>query len=467
MKKTLVLLLLIYQSTSFSQVLLTSYDFDLNNKGDNVQILNAENTENHDVFVFAVNGQNITILKYNNALFLMDQHTALLANFENKRIIGYSFNEDGNPSLYWSSGDLYEIIITKYYFESKTLKYLKFRVPSSNDYVVATFQKNNSFCLLSKNISEEILTSYIFNDGIAEQTIFDFSPYKFLNKKLQITPFYDLINENPLEKMELKSYNPLYKSTSKSKFYVVDDKIILTLDQNSKQTQVFELHLKNHTLIEKFFSQPIPQKTSYSSNSFFSDNKLFQVKANTEELLFEVKNYDSEELIKSISIPKKDSIYFKNSPLSIKKESQKLKTIKNTTLFLKYLKNLNIGLSVYHNHNDNFVTIGGSPNIKYYEKPSFHNIKDDEYDLKENSQNKNVVPIHTETVFFESTWDKKFEFISSRQEPFAIDNISNFISQQKEVTFENIIKFKDYYILGYYDSNKKSYVMRKFTDGYN
>ena len=467
MKKTILFLLLIYQSASFSQVLLTSYDFDFNNKGENVQIFNAENTETHDVFVFAVNGQNITILKYNNALFLMDQFTVSFANPENKRIIGYSFNNDGNPSLYWSSSVLDEIIITKYYFESKTLKNLKFRVPSPSDYVVATFQKNNSFCLLSKNVSEEILTSYIFNEGIAEQTIFDFSPYKFLNKRLQIIPFYDLINENPLEKMELKNYNPLYKSSSPSKFYIVDDKIILTLDQNSKQTQVFELNLKNHTLIEKLFSKPKPQKTSYGSNSFFSDNKLFQVKANTEELLLEVKNYDSEELIKSISIPKKENIYFKNSPLTIKKESQKLKTIKNTSLFLKYLNNLNIGISVYHNDNNNFVTIGGSPNIQYYEEPTFHNINDDEYTLKENYQNNNVVPIHTETVFFESSWDKKFEFIPSKQAPLAIDKIYYFITEQKEVTFENIIKFKDYYILGYYDSNKKSYIMRKFTDGYN
>ena len=156
MKKSLLLLLLFYQYSSFSQVLLTSYDFDLNNKNNNVQILNAENPITHEVFVFAVNDQNITILKYNNALFLMDQYSVSLANPEDKRIIGYSFNNDGNPSIYWSSTDLNEIIITKYNFESKTLKNLKFTIPSSTDYVVATFQKNNSFGLLSKNVSEEI-----------------------------------------------------------------------------------------------------------------------------------------------------------------------------------------------------------------------------------------------------------------------------------------------------------------------
>jgi hypothetical protein len=49
----------------------------------------------------------------------MDQYSVSLANPEDKRIID-SFNNDGNPSIYWSSTDLNEIIITKYNFESKT-----------------------------------------------------------------------------------------------------------------------------------------------------------------------------------------------------------------------------------------------------------------------------------------------------------------------------------------------------------
>jgi hypothetical protein len=72
------------------------------------------------------------------------------------------------------------------------------------------------------------------------------------------------------------------------------------------------------------------------------------------------------------------------------------------------------------------------------------------------------VPIHTELVFWEQLTKI---WIHSKQAPFAIDKIL-FYYKAKEVTFENIIKFKDYYILGYYDSNK-SYIMRKFTDGYN
>ena len=75
--------------------------------------------------------------------------------------------------------------------------------------------------------------------------------------------------------------------------------------------------------------------------------------------------------------------------------------------------------------------------------------------------------LRTETVFFESSWDNNFEFSNQEPPPLASDNISYFLSQHKEVSIENTLKFKDYFILGYYDSVAKEYVMRKFKDGFN
>ncbi len=66
------------------------------------------------MFVFATDKKNITILKYNSALFLTDQYS-LQVNQNCKSLIGYSFSEDGNPTLYWSSEGFNTILIVKYY----------------------------------------------------------------------------------------------------------------------------------------------------------------------------------------------------------------------------------------------------------------------------------------------------------------------------------------------------------------
>ena len=47
-----------------------------------------------------------------------------------------------------------------------------------------------------------------------------------------------------------------------------------------------------------------------------------------------------------------------------------------------------------------------------------------------------------------------------------IDNINYFLDQNKKAAFPNILKVKDFYILGYFDSAAKQYIMRKFTDGF-
>jgi hypothetical protein len=52
------------------------------------------------------------------------------------------------------------------------------------------------------------------------------------------------------------------------------------------------------------------------------------------------------------------------------------------------------------------------------------------------------------------------------QQPLAQDNINYFLDQNKKASLPNILKYKNYYILGYYDSAAKQYIMRKFTDGF-
>jgi hypothetical protein len=144
-KKLLLFLLLIYKSTLLGQTILTSFPLDLKNSKGNNQILNVENVQTHDVFVFATDEKNITILKYNSALFLSNQYTGPRINSDCKLLIGYSFGEDGNPTLYWSSQGFKNILVIKYYLENKTYKILNFEFPYSSQYVITQFQKDNLF----------------------------------------------------------------------------------------------------------------------------------------------------------------------------------------------------------------------------------------------------------------------------------------------------------------------------------
>jgi hypothetical protein len=473
-KKLLLFFLLSYQSALLSQTILNSYPLDFKESNESNEILNVENEQTHEVFVFAADNESISILKYNPSLFLIDQYKAVFKNPDQKSLIGYSFSEDGNPTLYWVSPDYTTILAIKYYFETKTFRILNFRFPASSQYVVAEFQQHNSFNILTKDIKEQSLILYTFKNGAAEERVLDFSSFIFQDKNTKVITFNQLIKGNPIEKMEGDEYNPLYKTTSKSKLYILENRMILTLDHNPKKTQLFDINLESPAIKEKNFTQLVTDKPKRTSNSFFHDDKLYQITASDEELLLDVKDFNSNQSLKKISISKNDTIQFKISPLLVQREGQKASELKTTKKFLRHLSFLDAGLSVFKNKENIYITLGGSPNMAKQNSIFFSAYYPyDDFGFYDNGSsyyppNYYSGTIHSETVYFESVWSPDYAVVKQEQlEPLAIDNIYYFMSLNKQIALDNILKYKDFYILSYYDTISKQYIMRKFKDGFN
>ena len=202
MKKIVLLFLLFSNSLLFSQTILNSYPLDLKKSNGSEQILTAENKQTHEVFAFAADSENISILKYNRSLFLTDQYKGPLKDIGDKSLVGYSFSADGLPTLYWSTKDYGTIIAIKYFFGNKTSKNLNFVFTSEKQSIIAQFQLENSFNLLVKDLEEQTLVLYTFENGTVKQKIFDFSAFKFQNRNTKFVTFNYVIQQNPIEKIE-------------------------------------------------------------------------------------------------------------------------------------------------------------------------------------------------------------------------------------------------------------------------
>ena len=463
MKKLIFFFLLLYQSILFSQTVLNTYPLILNNPLGNGQALNVEDVKTHDIYVFAADDKKITILKYNKSLFLANQFSDTLRHVEDRTLIGHSISEDGNPTLYWSSQNRRNLRIIKYYLETKTSRALNFDFPENIEYFVTTFQKDNIFYIIAKEKNQQHLLLYEFQNGKCEIKMFDFSGIAFQNEKGQKFTFSSLIRYFPLQKMESGDFNSLDKTSGLNKMYITEDHILLTFDYNSKKTQVMSLNMESGEITEKNFEQPVSKNPSKSSNSFYSQNKLFQVKASKDEFLFEIKDFDSQKSIKSVSISKNDTIRFKNSPIFLQVNNEKPQELKTTGKFLKQLANLNVGVSVFKNNNNNVVTFGGFIEHIFSSaaySPFDMSLRDfDDMGIQQYSQSK--------MVSFDALLNANYEFVNNpQQEPLAIDNIFYFLSINKNVSLQNILKLKNYYILSYYDTALKQFVLRKFTDGF-
>lgn len=464
MKKLLLLLCFLYNAVLLSQTVLNSFALNLNRPLENGQILNVEDEKTKDIYVFAADDKLINILKYNKSLFLKYQFTDSIKLARDRSLIGHSISDDGNPLLYWATNNLRNIRIIKYFPETKTSRALNFDLPPTTEYIITTFQKDNMFYMLCKETNQQHLLLYAFNNGKAEVKMFDLSGILFQNDKGQNLAFNTIIRYYPIEKMDPDSFNTLDKTVHKTKMYLSDGHIFLTFDYSLKKTQVLDLNLTTVDVTEKNFNQPVSEKASKSSNSFFYENKLLQIKAGKEELLFDIKDFESGKTLKSISVSKKDSISFKNSPFFLQINDKKPQEIKTTDKFLKQLSSLNTSISAFKNQQKTLLSFGG---FVEYQFSGFDNIQSNllaeffDNDFGGYSQYSNKM------VYFDAMLNQDLEFVNSKQsEPLAIDNVFYYLNTNKNISLQNILKLKDYYILGYYDVASKQYIMRKFTDGF-
>ena len=463
MKKWLLLLCFFYNAVLLSQTVLNSFSLNLNRPLENGQILNIEDVKTNDIYVFAADDKYINILKYNKSLFLTNQFTDSIKLAKDRSLIGHSIGEDGNPILYWATNNLRNIRFIKYYLETKTTKALNFDLPPQNEYLITTFQKNNNFYILCKERDQQHLLLYEFNNGKAEVKMFDLSGIQFQNERGQSLAFSTVIRYYPIEKMDSDNFNTLDKTTEKTKMYVLDDHILLTFDYSLKKTQILDLNLTTVDVTEKNFNQPVTKKASKASNSFFYENRLFQIKAGNEELLFDIKDFNSGKTLKSVAVSKNDTISFKNSPLFAQISEKKPQEIKNTAKFLKQLSALNIGISALKNKENTFLSLGG---FAEYEVSNFSYGQTNFFGDFDNGFG-GYSEYASKMVYFDTTINSDLEFVRQKQsEPLAIDNIFYYLSINKNISLQNILKLKDYYILGYYDTSLKQYIMRKFTDGF-
>ncbi|MEZ0007312.1 hypothetical protein ABH942_002693 [Flavobacterium sp. 28YEA47A] len=464
MKKILLTLFtLCCINLSFGQTLLASHPLELKKATSYHQIINAVNNQNQ-VFAFASDKEKLKVLKFSNALFFKDSLSVSRPDKSYEAMVGFSFEDNGNPYLYWSSEDYTKIQSLYFDFNNRTSSTASYQVSFKNEDILSVFSENNSFYILSLIQKEDKLKFYCFNKGQLEEKTVDFSSFKFIDENGKSSTFSKLIKENAIEKIDTRSSNPLFQSVSKIKFYVTGKQMVLTFDATSR-TQLFDIDLTTFAISEKTIPSLTIKGSGAQSNSYLHNNKLYQIKANGEELAIAAADVATGEQLKNYTATPKDSISFRNSPLYSQTGNQRGQELKTTKKFFQRLNNSYLGITVYKTPASIMVTAGGirdvsstggillglSTTVAMAVSGSYY-APDDMFD----SQN-------MQTVYFEGLFDDKFEHKKGPQQGLAVDYISQFL-YENNVSLVSVFPYKDYFIMGYYDSKKKEYALRKFED---
>jgi hypothetical protein len=306
-----------------------------------------------------------------------------------------------------------------------------------------------------------------------EEKKVDLSQEKFVKFNGLETSLYYLItsNEKPTKtqssNINYNIPNSLETTSAINKVYFKDGLITITNDNASSHTNLIQINIKNgnYTYNEIPKKGFLKEELRTESNSFILDNYFFSIYATTNKMAFAVYDIEAKLFIKEYIVNNNDSIAFKNTPV-IKSNGRRTKTKepRNSAKFFRDIVNSNSGISAYKQNDLFVVSIGGSEKEQVGGFAIAGGILGgalgaallsafDSYDL---STSKKI----------DCLFDENFNHIQGEVPENGFDRIKAFMNGHKmnNVPLQTIFKYKEHYILGFYNRNTGIYKFLKFQE---
>ena len=372
MKQFLIFLLCIATGYTFAQEKVFEIEtpfLDLRSYEKNT--IKLTNQETNDIVLLLEEKKQIKALLIDPNYNL--KKTITIAKFPKKLniLLGYNII-NGQYHLFYSNFRLKKSAVLTLDFNTQTHHIKEVTYNIKGERFLDSFIHNNKVYLCTITKHSNTLNFYDINDAFELQKKKEitlnnviYRPTSVINKAHLSDVFQGKYVTNNTDythtKIDEVSVNSIKETSKLIKFYPQKDHLFLIFDIDNKVTQVFEFEWNTFNHIHKTFSKPLRKNsnTYKRTNSYFFNNKLFQIVSHPKEMQILIKDYSTTKTIKTYHTSKKDSISFKNSDFLF--EEQNNLTIKETkaSKFLKLISNRDLGIHVKKVNNHYVVTYGG------------------------------------------------------------------------------------------------------------
>ncbi len=461
MRQPILLYFLFLSFPFFSQIRLADVSFEFKKSSDYHQLITNVNPNTSEIFTFASDKEKLFGTKFNSFIFFSDSLTTKKP-FNFRYLIGCGFATNENPIAYWATEDLHKFIGIEFDYPAQTTKTIEYSLSFKDHTIFTDFTENGILYFLSEKKNSKALQVTTLQGHKIVQTELDFSKFTFEDENQKKTTLLEILNEYGLTKIDKKGFTSFVTGSSPVKYYLQNNKLLITLDNTTRKTQIFEINLTNFEIKETTFNQDSISKDIKQSNSLLFENYIIQLLCNKEAFEIKVLNYLDKSLIKSYLISESNPFPFSNTLLYSQIEGKTPEDLKKTKRFLNKLTNSNLGVSLYNFKGKYITTFGGHRTLNRNSDvivdligiASGYDIPIPENYIEQN-------------FYFDVILNALFEQEIPLKEPLYIDKIAQFTSENRTVNYEHYFPFKDYFILTYYDKNKKQIVLSKVTDGFD
>lgn len=461
MKKSCTLLFLFVSLSFLGQIRLTDVPFEFKKSSDYHQLHTIVHPKTHEVFSFATDKEKLFGVKFNSALFFSDSITINKPDLF-RYMMGCGFTKDNNPIAYWATYDLEKFIGVEFDFKTHTTKIIQYPLNLKKQTLFTDFYHQGVLYFLTQTKETKLVELIVMNGHEVTRKTLDFSKFNLENDLQKKTTLSTLLEQFGLYKIDTNGFNSYVTATNPIKYYLRDTTLVITLDNTTKKTQIFEIDLQTYIIKERTFNRSLSENIK-ESNSLLFENYVFQLSYKKEQFEIRILNYSDEKLLKTYTITESDALPFKDILFYNQIPNKIPQELKNAKRFLKKLSNASLGASLYHFNGQYVATFGGYKTMTRNSDifvdlisaaTGYDNLGFSENDIELN-------------IYFDVTMTSDFEQTTPVKQPLYIDKIAQFTSENRNIKYEYCFSYKDFYILSYYDKNENKIVLSKFTDGFD
>lgn len=488
MIRGILFLLIFWNLSAVAQTTLLKIPNDLSKKGYSVENAYAVVDDENDTFAtFLINENSI------NA-YLYSQNFEPISKFASKNlpegydeIIGKTI-KDGQIRLFFKEYYNKKFGAVLFDFERGQSLQTEFGFKLSDEIYLHSHSYQDKFYILTVNKRSSILNVYTFHHtGKFEKKSFDFTENEFVNRKNKPKTLFHLLTEQgggnfraetSISKIQESNPNSIEITSNLSKFYDRESSFILTIDDGSLFTYLFEFKVSELSVelrkIENI--KEIGDEEFTTNNSYLFEDKIFQIGGNKTIMILTVKDLETQKELKRLALSKDEEISFKNGPILQEGTSflpEGKRELERTSQFLRKITSENIGVAVIATKNGYQITMGGNKKMNPVNSGPMGMGGFGGGAPMGNSGA--VAPFNP--VFFaydsykankstriECLFDTDFQHIEGDIPQNVFDKIRDYTAQNPNAKAENIFRIKDFFVYGNYNPIGNTYGLFKFSE---
>ncbi len=426
---------------------------------------------NEDIHLFFTNSTEVSQLKYNSQFQLTGKKKYKKSNYTHDQEHGFIVDRNNSIHLFFSRPDYGSFLVLSIKEDGENYEQI-ISLDLENEKIIDAFTLNNNFHVLTYTKKSSLVNRYTLEGDHFQKTTYDLYSKGFCEK---INGFCDL--KSVFKKHEIQFISPevpavIGQAVKSLKIFPSSEKnqLLISSDHRLGSTLIITLQLDNDSFNLRYYGNDynnFKENTRRRSNSFLYKNTLFQILASKRKGMIFIKDLSDNTILKKFEFDRESNIYFNNSEIYQDKGSfsSNSERVRDTKVFLNQMTSGRIGL-LANDFNKNTIMIFGG--ISTYTTPVGPGIG---------------IPIasfQSANLFmsaFGSVTNSKATYTRSllnnesfeQEKGFAGINIFELIhvykteeAQLKNIIRENIFKYKEHYIYGFFNPENGTYSLLKF-----